>query len=347
MSTDSRAWVVNAYLLTYGGFLLLGGRCGDLFGRRRLFAAGIAVFTLALSLIVSLFPEPAGRAKAMGVYGFIAAGGGSLGVLLGGVLTSVASWHWIFLVNVPIGAAVLAASFRVLPADPAGPRRGRLDVTGAVLVTAAVVLAVYAIIGAGQSGWLSARTAGALTASVVLVVAFAVAESRAAATLVPLRLLRQRNLPTASVVGVLLTPLLLAATSSARPEEAGLASGLANTAFMLGGALGLAVLASIAAATTQNLAAAGHTQLTALTVGYHAAFLAGAVAAVLAAVLAATLLRPRPPAQTAPRPSPLPARRRLPAPRPDPPVPTVHHGRAISPACAGHPAQRREVRAEL
>jgi EmrB/QacA subfamily drug resistance transporter len=422
-SQASLAWVVNAYLLTYGGFLLLGGRCGDLFGHRRLFTAGIAVFTLAslacglapgqgfllaaravqglggavasavaLSLIVSLFPEPAGRAKAMGGYGFVAAAGGSLGVLLGGVLTSLASWHWIFLVNVPIGAAVLAASFRVLPAGPAGPRRGRLDVAGAVLVSAAVMLAVYAIIGAGQSGWMSARTAVALGAALVLAVAFTVAESRAAAPLVPLRLFRQRNLATASVVGVLwaaamftvffltslylqrvlhysplrtglaflpfsllqgavsaglsarlvarfgirpplaaglllaaaglallarapvggafvpdvlpgsvllglgagiaLTPVLLAATGSVRPEQAGLASGLVNTAFMLGGALGLAVLASIAATTTQHLAATGHTQLAALTGGYHAAFLGGAVAAALAAVLAATVLRP-------------------------------------------------------
>jgi EmrB/QacA subfamily drug resistance transporter len=422
-SQASLAWVVNAYLLTYGGFLLLGGRCGDLFGHRRLFTAGIAVFTLAslacglapgpgfllaaravqglggavasavaLSLIVSLFPEPAGRARAMGVYGFAAAGGGSLGVLAGGVLTGLVSWHWIFLVNVPIGAVVLAASFRLVPAGPAGPRRGRLDVAGAVLVTAAVMLAVYAVIGAGQSGWMSARTGGPLAAALVLAAAFVLAESRAAAPLVPLRLFRQRNLTAASVVGVLwaaamfavffltslylqrvlgysplltglaflpfsllqgavsaglsarlvarfgikpplatglllaaaglallarapadgafgadvlpgsvllglgagiaLTPLLLAATSSVRPEQAGLASGLVNTAFMLGGALGLAVLASIAAATTQHLAATGHPPAAALTGGYHAAFLAGAAAAALAAVLAATLLRP-------------------------------------------------------
>src|SRR6266567_4641717 len=154
----SLAWVVNAYLLTYGGFLLLGGRLGDLFGHRRLFAAGITVFTaaslacglatgqgfllaaravqglggavasaVALSLVVSLFTEPAQRARAMGVFGFVAAGGGSIGVLLGGVLTSLLSWHWIFLVNVPIGAAVSLASFRVLPASPASQPRPRLD----------------------------------------------------------------------------------------------------------------------------------------------------------------------------------------------------------------------------
>ena len=421
-SQASLAWVVNTYLLTYGGFLLLGGRCGDLFGHRRLFSAGVCLFTLAslacglaqsrgfllaaravqglggavasavaLSLIVSLFPEPVQRAKAMGVYGFVAAGGGSLGVLLGGVLTSLASWHWIFLVNVPIGAAVLAASFRLVPAGPAGPRRARLDVAGAVLATATVMLAVYAVIGAGQSGWMSARTGGALAAALVLAAVFALAESRAAAPLVPLRLFRQQNLSAASVVGVLwaaamfavffltslylqrvlhysplrtglvflpfsllqgavsaglsarlvdrfgikpplaaglllaaaglamlarapvrgafvadvlpasvllglgagiaLTPVLLAATSSVRTEEAGLASGLVNTAFMLGGALGLAVLASIAATTTQHLATT-HTPLAALTGGYHAAFWAAAAAAALAALLAATLLRP-------------------------------------------------------
>src|ERR671936_2211932 len=145
-SETSLAWVVNAYLLTYGGFLLLGGRLGDLFGHRRLFLAGITLFTAAslvcglstsqgmlvaarsvqgvggavasavsLSLMVTLFTEPAERAKAMGFFGFVAAGGGSVGVLLGGVLTDLLSWHWIFLVNVPIGALVYVLSLRLLP----------------------------------------------------------------------------------------------------------------------------------------------------------------------------------------------------------------------------------------
>src|SRR5262245_27332457 len=158
-SQASLAWVVNTYLLTYGGFLLLGGRLGDLFGHRRMVSGGIGIFTLAslacgladgrgfllaaravqgfggavasavaLSLIVSLFTEPPQRAKAMGVFGFVAAGGGSIGVLLGGVLTSLLSWHWIFLVNVPIGVAVCIASVRLLPGG-AGQRSGRLDVT--------------------------------------------------------------------------------------------------------------------------------------------------------------------------------------------------------------------------
>lgn len=422
-SQASLAWVVNAYLLAYGGFLLLGGRLGDLLGQRRLFTVGIGVFTaaslacglasgqgmllagravqgvsgavasaVALSLVVSLFPEPGGRARALGVYGMVSAGGGSIGVLAGGVLTGLLSWHWIFLVNVPIGAVVLLVSPRVLPAGPAGAGRGRLDVAGAVLVTAAVMLGVYGITSAGQGGWLSARTAGTLVAAAVLLAAFAAVESRAAAPLVPLRLLRLRNLSAASVTGVLwsaamfacfflttlylqlvlgysplqtglaflpmnlvmaglsagiaarlvarfgikppmvaglllaaaglallgsapvgghfltdvlpggillgagagtaLTPVLLAATSELPPSESGLASGMVSTSFMLGGALGLAVLASLATARTQHLLAGGHGTLTALTGGYHVAFWAGAACAAIAALFAATWVRP-------------------------------------------------------
>src|SRR5437588_7183271 len=166
-SQTSLAWVVNAYLLTFGGFLLLGGRLGDLFGHRRLFLIGITLFTAAsltcglatsqgflvgaravqglggavasavsLSLMVNLFTEPAERAKAMGVFGFVAAGGGSIGVVLGGVLTNSLDWHWIFLVNLPIGVAVVALAFRLLPAGRGHAATGRLDVAGAVTVTA-------------------------------------------------------------------------------------------------------------------------------------------------------------------------------------------------------------------
>jgi EmrB/QacA subfamily drug resistance transporter len=440
-SQVSLAWVVNAYLLTYGGFLLLGGRLGDLFGQRRLFVAGIGVFTAAslacalaggqgwliaaravqglggavasataLSLIVSLFTEPGERAKAMGVFGFVAAAGGSIGVLAGGVLTSLLSWHWIFLVNVPIGAAVSLASFRVLPASPASQRRPRLDLAGAVLVTAALVLAVYAIATGSQAGWGSARTAGTLAAAAVLLAAFGVRESRAASPLVPLRLLRLRNLATANAAGVLwaaamfatyfltalylqlvlgysplqtglaflplnlvmaalslglsarlvnrwgirppaaaglllaaaglalmarapasghflpdvlpatillalgagtaLNPILLAAMGDAPPSESGLASGLFNTSVMMGGALGLAVLAAIADSRIAALLTGGHPRLAALTGGYHAAYLAGAACAALAALLAATLLRP-------PAPAPACAAPPSPTPRPD------------------------------
>src|SRR2546428_8376304 len=166
-SGTSLAWVVNAYLLTYGGFLLLGGRLGDLFGHRRLFLSGITLFTLAslvcglsttqgflvaaravqgiggrgasavaLSLMMTLFTEPAERAKAMGVFGFVAAGGGSIGVLLGGVLTGTLNWHWIFLVNFPIGIAVFALCLVLLPAGRGPASTTRLDVAGAVTVTA-------------------------------------------------------------------------------------------------------------------------------------------------------------------------------------------------------------------
>jgi MFS family permease len=172
-SETSLAWVVNGYLLTYGGFLLLGGRLGDLFGHRRLFIAGITVFTLAslacglattqwflvaarsvqglggavasavsLSLMMGLFTEPADRAKAMGIFGFVASGGGSIGVLLGGVLTDTLSWHWIFLVNFPIGILVVLLTLRLVPGAPAAAAGGRLDVAGAVTVTASLMLAV-------------------------------------------------------------------------------------------------------------------------------------------------------------------------------------------------------------
>ena len=183
-SQTSLAWVVNAYLLTFGGFLLLGGRLGDLYGHRRLFLAGISLFTLAslgcglattqgflvgaravqgvggaiasavsLSLMVNLFTEPRERAKAMGVFGFVASGGGSIGVLLGGILTDTLDWHWIFLVNIPIGIAVVALSLRLLPGGRGQTTDRRLDVAGALTVTAALMLAVYAIVNGNQAGW--------------------------------------------------------------------------------------------------------------------------------------------------------------------------------------------------
>jgi MFS family permease len=193
-SKTSLAWVVNAYLLTYGGFLLLGGRLGDLFGHRRLFLAGITLFTVAslacglattqgvliaaravqglggavasavsLSLMMGLFTEAADRAKAMGVFGFVAAGGGSIGVLLGGVLTDLVNWHWIFLVNFPIGVLVYALSLRLLPAVPGAAQRARLDVGGAVTVTASLMLAVYAIVKGNEAVWISPQTIGLLS----------------------------------------------------------------------------------------------------------------------------------------------------------------------------------------
>ncbi len=418
----SLAWVVNAYLLTFGGFLLLGGRLGDLFDHRRLFLAGIALFTLAslacglstsqnqliaaravqglggavvsavaLSLIMTMFTEAGERAKAMGIFGFVMSGGGTIGVLLGGVLTDLLSWHWIFLVNLPIGVVVYALCVTLLPATRRAGAGGNLDVGGAVTVTAALMLAVYAIVNGNDTGWLTGQTLGLLGAAVVLLGVFLVIESRVASPLMPLSLFRLRNVATSNVVGVLwaaamfawffmsalylqlvldyspfqvglaflppnlimgafsvglsaklvmrygirgpasvglliaavglvllarapvggsyvtdvlpsmvllafgagiaFNPLLLAAMSDVAPEESGLASGVVNTSFMMGGALGLSILASLAASRTDSLVASGEAQLAALNGGYHAAFLAGAAFAVAAAIVGAVGFR--------------------------------------------------------
>jgi EmrB/QacA subfamily drug resistance transporter len=424
-SQTSLAWVVNAYLLTYGGCLLLGGRLGDLFGHRRLFLTGISLFTLAslacglatsqgfliaarsvqgvggaiasavsLSLMMTLFTEPADRAKAMGVFGFVAAGGGSIGVTLGGILTDSLDWHWIFLVNFPIGLLVVALSLKLLPAARIEGAAVKLDVAGAITVTSALMLAVYAIVNGNQAGWTSTQTVGLLAASAGLLAVFLVIEARVDSPLMPLRLFRLRNLATSNVVGILwaaamfawfflsalymqlvlgytplevglaflpsnlimgafslglsaklvmrfgirrplaigllfaaagmvlfvrapvdgsfvsdvlpsmillglgagmaFNPVLLAAMSDVDQSEAGLASGVVNTSFMMGGALGLAVLASLAQSRSDSLRASGDGVLTALTGGYHAAFLLGAVFAVAAAALGGLLLRPGP-----------------------------------------------------
>jgi len=423
-SQTSLAWVVNAYMLTFGGFLLLGGRLGDLYGHRRLFLAGIASFTVAslacglstsqgllvgaravqglggavvsavaFSLIMVLFTEPVDRAKAMGVFGFVMAGGGSIGVLLGGVLTSSLDWHWIFLVNLPIGVAVFALSLRLLPARHIRPADTRLDVAGAVLVTGALVTAVYAVVNGNGAGWSSTQTIGLLAVSVVLLALFVRRESRVEAPLVPLGMFRLRNVATSNIVGILwaaamfawfflsalylqlvlgysplkvglaflpanvimgvfslglsarlvmrfgfraplatglllagaglalfvrapvdgsflvdvlpstillgfgagmaFNPVLLAAMSDVAPHESGLASGVVNTAFMMGGALGLALLASLASSRTHELRASGAGQTAALTGGYHLAFAVGALFAVAAAAVGAIVLRTR------------------------------------------------------
>src|SRR3954452_3618292 len=218
LSETSPASGVNAYPLTYGGFLLLGGRLGAFFGHRRLFLAGIGLFTLAslacglsttqwmlvtargvqglggavasavsLSLMMTLFTEQGERAKAMGVFGFVASGGGSIGVVLGGVLTDAINWHWIFLVNFPIGIIVVVLALRLLPADAKTERQGRIDIAGAVTVTASLMIAVYAIVNGNKNGWTSAETLGLLGAALALMVAFLVIESRVSSPLVPLR----------------------------------------------------------------------------------------------------------------------------------------------------------------
>src|SRR5215471_1817648 len=198
-SESSLAWVINAYLLTSGGFLLLGGRLGDLYGHRRLFLIGITLFTLAslacgfagsqpvliaaraiqglggavvdavaLSLIVDLFTETGERSKAMGVYGFVCSGGGSIGALLGGFLTNAFDWHWIFLVNIPIGVGVVILSLRLLPSGHGDDEERHLDVGGAVTVTLALMLAIYAIVNGNDAGWGSAQTLGLLATAAVL-----------------------------------------------------------------------------------------------------------------------------------------------------------------------------------
>ena len=414
-------WVINAYMLTYGGFLLLGGRLGDLYGQRRLFLFGVTLFTvaslvcgfsasqgmlvaaravqglggavvsaIALSLIMNLFSEPADRAKAMGIYSFVCAGGGSLGVLLGGMLTSVLGWHAVFLVNLPIGAAVYAFCLKLLPPD-GKQAAGRLDVWGALTVTSSLMLAVYGIVNGNQTGWTSAQTLGLLTAAVVLLAIFLAIEARIAAPLMPLRLFRVRSVAAANVMGALwaaamfawffisalymqlvlgydpmqiglaflpsnlimaafsigwsakvvmrfgirlpivvgmllstvglalfafspvegnflihilpgmlllgvgcgmaLNPVMLAAMNDVAPSESGLASGVVNTSFMMGGALGLAVLASIAAARSGGVQTAA-----ALTQGYHAAFALAALFALAAALVSMLLPRTAAPA---------------------------------------------------
>ncbi len=430
-SETTLVWVVNAYLLTCGGFLLLGGRLGDLYGQRRLFMIGIALFSIAslacglsgaqvplvvaravqgvggaivdavaLALLMNLFTEPAERAKAMGVYGFVCASGGSIGVLAGGLLTGTYNWHWIFLVNLPIGLAVLGFSLLVLPGAGTPAKRPRLDVAGAITITAALMLAVYAVVGGNQAGWTSPTTLGLLAAAAVLLAVFIGMEGRVERPLMPLRLFRSKTLNASNAIGVLwsaamfawfflsalymqrvlgysamqvglaflpsnlimavcslglsagivnrfgirwplvagllcavlglllfarapieggfvidvlpgmlllglgagiaFNPLLLAAMGDVDESESGLASGVVNTSFMLGGALGLAVLASLAAARTGALhAPSDSATIAALNGGYRLAFAVGAAFAAIAAILGATLL-PLWPARRAP-----------------------------------------------
>ncbi len=421
-SEANLSWVVNAYLLTFGGFLLLGGRLGDLFGQRKLFMIGVSVFTLAslacglaqsqavlivaraiqglggaviaavsLSLIMNLFQQAEERTKAMGYFGFIAAGGGSVGVLLGGLLTNSFDWHWNFLINIPIGIFVFIASLKLLPSTRIDMKHRHLDAFGAITVTSSLLIAVYAIESGNQVGWLSVQTVGLLCAALVLLALFVRIESRVRAPLIPLSLFKIRNIVVANTVSILwaasmfawfflsalylqlvlhysplqvglsflpanlimaafsvglsaklvmrfgikkplvaglflaaaglalfvrapvhgsfiydvlpsmillgfgagmaFNPILLAAMNDVKPEESGLASGLVNTSFMMGGALGLAILASIAASQTQKWALLHTNSVLALTNGYHSAFLVGALFSFLAAFLGAFFLR--------------------------------------------------------
>jgi EmrB/QacA subfamily drug resistance transporter len=429
-SQASLAWVVNAYLIAFGGLLLLAGRLGDLIGRRKMFLTGLGVFTAAsllcavaqtqemligarflqgaggamtsaviLGMIVTMFREPREQAKAIGVYSFVASAGGSIGLLLGGVLTQTINWHWIFFVNLPIGLATGLFALRLVERDEGLGFREGADVRGAVYVTAALMLGVYTILEAGDQGWGSLHTVGLGGVALALLAAFVMRQARIPNPLMPLRLFRSRNvaganavqalfvggmfgmfflgalylqrvlgygalevglafLPTTIVIGMLslgfserlnmrfgprttLIPslvfigaglLLFARTpvdgtyvtdvlpsmlllgagaglafpalmtlsmSGATPSDAGLASGLVNTTLQVGGAIGLAVLTTFATERTDGLLADGEPAASALTSGYHLAYLIGAGLVAVALVIVLTVMRS--PSEAAPR----------------------------------------------
>ncbi len=234
-SSSGLAWVVNAYLVPFGGLLLLAGRLGDLVGRKRVFTAGLVLFTAAsllcgasqdpatllaarfvqgiggavtsavtLGMVVTLFPRPGERAKAIGVYSFVQSAGGSLGLLAGGALTQAVGWHWIFLVNVPIGIAAALAAARVLTAEPGNGLDQGTDVAGALLVTAGLMLGVYTIVGTADHGWNSLPTLGCGATALALLLGFVARQARAAHPLLPLRVLRARDVSAAMGIQALL-----------------------------------------------------------------------------------------------------------------------------------------------
>ena len=425
-SQANLTWVVNAFLVTFGSLLLLAGRLGDLLGRKRVFLAGVVTFTLAsllcgfapsegaliaarllqgvgaaaqasviLAIIVTEFPAAAERARAMSAYVFVSVAGGSLGLLAGGLLTEALSWHWVFFVNLPIGAATFALGHALIRADSGLGLEHGVDWLGSLLVTASLMSAIYAIVEATTRGWLSAPVLemGALAAA--LMAAFAVLESRIPNPIMPMRILRVSGLVNASLVrGVLVTgmystfflgtlylehvrhysaletgaaflpwtltvallsqgitarlvarfgplpvltagmltaaagllvfasvgaqtayfptifvaclliglgignafmPLLTLAMAEVPAADAGLASGITNVSQQISGALGLAVLSTLAANHTKALRSDDHGLTSALLGGYHLAFVVGALTIVAGVALAFTLLRPRTP----------------------------------------------------
>jgi EmrB/QacA subfamily drug resistance transporter len=233
-------WTVNAYLVAFGGLLLLAGRLGDLLGRRRVFVTGLGVFTVAsvlcglasdpaslvaarflhgvggalvsavsLGMLVTLFPTPAERARALGTFAFTGSAGAAAGQVLGGVLTDTLGWHWVFLINVPIGLAAVALALRALPADGrAAGLRGGSDALGAVLVTVGAMLLVYSIVQAQQLGWTSSQAPALAAAAVVLLTAFLARQAVATHPLLPLRLLRSRRVLGANAIQLLLLAAL-------------------------------------------------------------------------------------------------------------------------------------------
>src|SRR5580693_8311876 len=411
------AWVVNAYLIAFAGLLLLAGRLGDLAGRRNVFMAGLGVFTVAsllcglaasqemlvaarflqgiggaltsaviLGMIVTMFSDPREQAKAIGVFAFVASAGAAVGLLAGGILTQFLSWHWIFLVNLPIGAVTAAAARRMIGPDRGAGLRAGADVPGALLITGAMMLGVFTIVDpAAQQGWLAAKTLGLGAGTLVLLGGFIIRQHTARNPLMPLRIFSSRNvtganlvqllgtagmfgmfflgslylrrilgydplqiglafLPVAVVMGVLsvrytdrlalfaVTPaagtylsyvfpvtlligtgaglcfpaLMTLAMSSATPQDAGLASGLVNATAQVGGALGLAVLATVSASRTSALLAQHRPAAVALTDGYHLAFWIACGLVVAAAAVAATMLRSQPALAQSPEAQPAP-----------------------------------------
>ncbi len=421
-SQSGLTWVVNAYLIPFGGLLLLAGRLGDLLGQRKMFLIGLAVFTAAsllcaaaenqamliagrffagvggalssavvLGMIVTMFPEPRDQAKAIGVYGFVASAGGSIGLLLGGALTQAISWHWIFIINLPIGIATAYGALRLVENRPGIGFKAGADIPGAALITSSLMIGVYAILGVNEHGWGAPQTLILSAVSFLLGAAFVARQARIENPLMPLRLFRHRNvvganiiqsflvagmfgmfflgalylqrildydalevglaflpativmgtmslgfseklmmrfgprttlIPGVIIVGIglllfartpvhgdyladLLVPMLLIglgvgtafpslmtlAMSGATPEDSGLASGLVNTSMQVGGAIGLAVLATLATERTDSKLADGAGQLAALNSGYHLAYVIGAILVAIATVVAVTVLR--------------------------------------------------------
>jgi EmrB/QacA subfamily drug resistance transporter len=429
-SQSNLAWVVNAYLIAFGGLLLLAGRVGDLIGQRRIFLIGLGVFTSAsllcavaqsqglliaarfvqgaggaltsaviLGMIVTMFPEPREQAKAIGVYGFVASAGGSIGLLAGGVLTETINWHWIFFINIPVGIVTAFLATRLVADSPGIGLKAGADLPGAALLTSGLMLGVYTILQVSEQGWGSTRTLGLGAVSIALLAAFVARQARIANPLMPLRLFHSRNvaganvviallvvgmfgmfflgalylqrilgydplevglafLPSTIVMGTIslklsgplairygpkamllvslvsiglglllfsLTPidatyttqvmpatifisigaglgfpsLMGLAMSGATPSDSGLASGLINTSVQIGGAIGLAVLATLASGRTDALRASGHSVNAALNGGFHLAYLIGAALVGVAIVVALTVLRSGSPATAA------------------------------------------------
>jgi EmrB/QacA subfamily drug resistance transporter len=407
-SQESLQWVISAYALLFGGFLLLGGRAADMIGRRRVFMAGTVVFTLAsllaglawsegaligarglqgfgaaiitpaaLSILMTMFAEGKERNVALGAWGAVGAFGAVAGVLLGGILTDLLSWEWIFFINVPVGLTALALA-PLLLAESRDLRVRSFDIPGALLVTGGLVALVYAITQASSYGWASAETIGIFAGSVVLLAGFVAWEARAAEPLMPLSIFRLRTVTGANAAGLILgtavfamflmltlymqqvlgyspiktglaylavagsaiiwsavasvlvnrvgvkpvlivgmamltaglvyftqvsvggsyagdllpgflliavglgfsfVPISIAALAGVRHAEAGLASGLINTSQQIGGALGVAVLSTVAISRTNDAVAAGSARSFALTDGFEAAFIVGAAIA--------------------------------------------------------------------